>query len=313
MNKLTYLSKIRNRAGKINGYYMMDNEGRIGSINAGSLKEAIRLGEIIVDNLKLTSDGRLIGVNKVNNKNSSNELKNLIERSKVIGWEVKRLESSGGQVILIQNEHENILYIPDNIEELNSTRGEELTSKINGIKGKIKVLGGRGLNSTKAMFEYTKFSDFDLSKFEANGIRDMTSMFEASKADSINISGLDTSRVVSMMNTFSSMYIKELDLSGFDMSKVINASGIFMYSNIIKLKLNGLNLSNAKQFRNAFFGTNIIEDLDMSTLKISEDCDVRDIFKNSSISKLTLNEKQHSLIREAKRNSEGIKNLEIVK
>lgn len=313
MTKLTYISKIRNRAGKIKAYQLIDNKGRIGSLNAGSLKEAIKIGEIDVDNLKLTSDGRLIDTYRNNSKSSSNELKNIIGRAKILCWEVKRLESSGGQVILIQNKHKYILYIPDDVEELNSIEGEELISQIDKLEGEIKVLGGRGLNNVHGMFEYTKFSEFDLSKFEAHGIYDMSSMFKYSKAESLNLSGLDTSRVVNVTKMFSSMYIKELDLSGFDMSRVINAQNMFTNSNIIKLKLNELNLYTVKSMKQAFFNTTIIEDLDMSTLKLNEECDVKDIFKYSNINKLTLNEKQHSLIMEAKRNHAGIKNLEIVK
>lgn len=313
MTKLAYISKIRNRAGKIVSYQLIDDKGQIGSLNAGSLKKAIKIGNIVVDNLKLTSDGRLIDTYRNNSKSSSNELQNLVERAKLLGWEVKRLKVSGGQVILIQNRHEHILYIPDDVEELNSVRGEEFVSQIDKLEGKIKVLGGRGLNSTNGIFEYTKFSEFDLSKLEAHGIYDMSSMFKCSKAESINLRGLDTSRVVNAKQMFSSMYIKELDLSKFDMSRVVSAKGIFVNSNIIKLKLNELNLSNVKSMKQAFFDTTIIEDLDMSTLKLNEECDVKDIFKYSSINKLILNEKQHSLIREAKRNSKGIKKLQIVK
>ena len=302
MTKLVYTYKIRNKAGKIVGYQLMDDKGQIGSLNAGSLKEAIKIGNIDVDNLKLTSDGRLIDTYRNNIKSSSNELQNIVERAKLLGWEVKRLEASGGQVILIKNRHDYILYIPDDVEELNSIKGEELISQIDKLEGKIRVLGGRGLNNVHGMFEYTKFSEFDLSKLEAHGIVDMSVMFRYSKADSLNLSGLDTSRVVNAKQMFRYMYIKELDISKFDMSRVISAQGIFANSNIIKLKLNELNLSNVKSMKQAFFNTNIIEDLDMSTLKLNEDCDIRDMFKYSSISKLILNEKQHSLIREAKRN-----------
>lgn len=303
MTKLVYTYKIRNRAGKIVGYQLMDDKGQIGSLNAGSLKQAIRIGEIVVDNLKLTSDGRLIDTYRNNSKSSSNELQNLVERVKVLGLEVKRLEASGGQVILIKNKHEYILCIPDDVEELNSIKGEELVSQIDKLEGKIRVLGGSGLNNLHGMFEYTKFSEFDLSKLEAHGIVDMSSMFRHNNADSLNLSGLDTSRVVNVKAMFADMRIRELDLSKFDMSKVINAQNMFTNSNIIKLKLNELNLSNVKLMKQAFFNTNIIEDLDMSTLKLNEDCDVKNIFKYSRMKKLILNEKQKSLIREAKRSN----------
>ena len=52
--------KIKNKQGKIICYVLMDFNGQTKEVEADILKRAIRLGDINVVNLSLTSDGRLI-------------------------------------------------------------------------------------------------------------------------------------------------------------------------------------------------------------------------------------------------------------
>lgn len=60
MLTVTCIQKFRDNNGAIEGYLLQDNNGDQRSVNAYALKNAIYNGQILVDNLRLTSDGRLI-------------------------------------------------------------------------------------------------------------------------------------------------------------------------------------------------------------------------------------------------------------
>lgn len=54
------IQKIRNKNNKIIGYTLIDNVGKVQELDADRLKDWIVNGRILVTNLTLTSDGRLI-------------------------------------------------------------------------------------------------------------------------------------------------------------------------------------------------------------------------------------------------------------
>ena len=60
------INKVRDKNNIIIGYNLTDRTGKTAYIDAKNVKSAIASGKIAVDNLKLTSDGRLISVNPDN-------------------------------------------------------------------------------------------------------------------------------------------------------------------------------------------------------------------------------------------------------
>ena len=71
---VTCTMKFRDRSNKIVGYRLM-GDGRVQDFEAGELKRAIASGNIRVDNLKLTSDGRLVDCNPFGKPDEMNMVK----------------------------------------------------------------------------------------------------------------------------------------------------------------------------------------------------------------------------------------------
>lgn len=67
MIKALCVEKYKDKNGNIIGYKLQDNNGRQLRFDAGQVKQAIFLNQLEVINLKLTSDGRLISTNILEN------------------------------------------------------------------------------------------------------------------------------------------------------------------------------------------------------------------------------------------------------
>lgn len=67
MIKAVCVEKYKDKNGNIIGYKLQDNNGRQLRFDAGQVKQAIFLNQLEVINLKLTSDGRLISTNILEN------------------------------------------------------------------------------------------------------------------------------------------------------------------------------------------------------------------------------------------------------
>ena len=69
MRKLRCLAVFRDVNNKVTGYRLQDENGCIDEFGASSIKEAIRLGEIEVEGLKLCKSGRIVSYTTTNSCN----------------------------------------------------------------------------------------------------------------------------------------------------------------------------------------------------------------------------------------------------
>ena len=106
MLQVTYIQKIRDQKGNIVSYILADSSGNQRSVDAYALKNAIYNGQILVDNLRLTSDGRLID-KKPDEKDSDVYGMDI---SSYMEYPVKQLSKLLDSV-LVKNE---IVSVPDN-------------------------------------------------------------------------------------------------------------------------------------------------------------------------------------------------------
>ena len=85
----------------------------------------------------------------------------------------------------------------------------------------------KNVTHMNGMFNRSKATTLDLSRFDTSNVTDMSWMFTNSQITSINLSSFNTSKVSNMYIMFGSSKITEFDLSSFDTSKVNETGNMF--------------------------------------------------------------------------------------
>ena len=117
------IQKHRDKQGKIYGYTLVDDSGKSVSIYSDALKGYIKDGTLVVTNLTLTDDNRL--VDKTSKQVKQAEEKGVdesdisINKLKMLGHDIKEFNTRYGVLNIAQLNKDSILVIiPDNIVEL---------------------------------------------------------------------------------------------------------------------------------------------------------------------------------------------------
>jgi len=257
MIQVTCIQKFK-KSNKIYGYRLQDSQGNTKDVYADQLKQAIKNEQITILNLTLTSDNRLIDTTPTQQPQASDEeqkLKNLILKSKVLGFPVKEIPTACGHkcYLISKSETQHIIYIPDDVTHLNIDLYTLIfTDKIQKLQGSIKVAGGHNLKDTSCMFYGCHAQSLDLTSFDTSNVTNMSDMFWGCYAKSIDLSNFNTSNVTTMESMFSKCQVKYLDLTSFDTSKVTNMSDMFEACEAKLLDLSSFNTSKVIDMRGIF-------------------------------------------------------------
>ena len=301
------IEKIRDKNNNIIGYKLIDKNKNEVAVKAERLKEVIKSGQLEVINLTLTSDNRLIDKQSVTSLKSTTtpskpttthsklSTKAVIDKAKGKGYSITAFDTDCGHKCYLASSPDNtehILIIPDDVRfiyDKNIRHGFDdifgcscdIAERIADIRGKLKVIGGKGLTSTTYMFCRCEVQSLDLSSFDTSNITDMSRMFfecgvpsldlryfdtsrvtnmrsmfdnvDGRSPKSINLSSFNTSKVTDMESMFRSCKAQSLDLSSFDTSKVTNMKNMFSDCRAHSIYLNSFDTSKVTNMRGMFY------------------------------------------------------------
>ena len=202
------IEKIRDKNNNIIGYKIVDKNKNAVAVKSDRLKEVIRSGQLEVINLALTSDNRIIdkkpdipskSIPTHSKSNINAEV--ILVKVNALGYTITTFDTDCGHKCYLASSPDNsnhILIIPDDVKhihpKLNSFNAinERFYYPMSEINGTLKVIGGKGLDSTRYMFNDCKVQSLDLSSFDTSNVTNMNSMFEWCKAQSIDLRSFDT-------------------------------------------------------------------------------------------------------------------------
>ncbi|MBR1454303.1 MAG: BspA family leucine-rich repeat surface protein [Lachnospiraceae bacterium] len=274
MLRCKYTKKYLDKNGKIIAYKLVDsnnNEKRVSAIN---LKNKIKSKLVEVENLRLTSDGRLIDTkrSKVENKsiNIDNRMLafninrdftlNDLAKAKLIGLNIVTLSDTYGNVVeCIGFDKKLVIFIDDSIVRLG-----KLT--ISSDFEEIKVVGGNNLKELNYTFRSIVLRSLDLSSLNTEKLECLDGTFTSSFIDELNLSNFKTPNLRVLSRTFSYLETNKLDLSSFDTSKVTEMDFTFTCACIKNgiLDLSNFKTQNVKALYKTFYGL-VVDKLDISS------------------------------------------------
>ena len=194
--KAKSIGKARNKNNQIIGYKLQDQQDNTTIIvKPEALKSVIRSKKIEIINLTLTSDNRLIDTtpkpqpapkSKPISKISEEEqkIRLMIEKVKVLGYQITEISTYCNHKckLIGKNSNNHILYIPDNVVQLNHRKSLTFTQHIQNLQGHIKVIGGHNLKDADCMFFECRVQYIDLSSFDTSNVTYMGGMFDGCQA-----------------------------------------------------------------------------------------------------------------------------------
>lgn len=304
MAKIYYcINKVRDNNGKIIGYNIINNYCEIVNIEAEKLKKAIRKQTMIVKNLKLTIDNRII-----DGENSSN-IDGYIQykcKAMLLGiqdyytldilenkvWLVK-VDERASRTYTIEKFVTNI-----GIEDRSSKR---IIGPFSWLNGHIKVINkSEQLVNMRGLFGFSKLESIDLSEFnwsKAKSLReffysceflkniimptystpevtDMASMFYGCRSlEYVDLTRLNTEKVTTMEYMFEfCANLKEVCLENFNTSNLLSIDN--MFDNCTKLKrldLSSFVCTKLRWFRNVFIYCSELEYINLQNIKLEAD------------------------------------------
>ena len=237
MYKAKCIEKIRDKNNHIIEYKLINKDKNVTSVKSDELKKAIKSGQIEVVNLTLTSDNRLI------DKKSDTSLKHIntsskpnitaevtFNKAKILGYTIKEFATACGNKCYIASSPDNtkhIFIIPDNVKYIyqrNITK--DIYRHMSNIKGILKVVGGKGLTSTWAMFHGCKAKSINLKSFNTSQVEYMDSMFFNCDTKSLDLTSFDTHNVTYMNRMFNLCKAKFIDLTTFSTHRAQQFNGM---------------------------------------------------------------------------------------
>lgn len=216
-----------------------------------------------------------------------------LDKIAVMGLEPQELNTAcKHKCYLVElSEDNHILYIPDNVTKMIHAwdRENELSEKIQKLRGVLRVQGGKGLESTDSLFSECELDLLDLNKLDMSNVRNTMSMFENSKIKQLRISKINTSNVVFMQSMFEGFETEYLDLSSLNTTKVISMSQMFYKSKIGKMDITKLNIHRNTSM-NEMFRESETETLDLRNVILSERYDNKHILYWAKVKEVIINQ-----------------------
>lgn len=179
-------------------------------------------------------------------------LNSLVQKSRLLGINIETMELEDNSIyyIIHKSDLEHTIIIPEKVKCIGDTHERHL------LKGNIKVIGGAGLISTKAMFSSSMASTIDISDLYTGNVVDMSLMFEDCSANIIGIENLDTSNVKDMswmFEHYGNTSGVELDLTTFNTEKVTSMHYMFSLCEVNFIDLSSFTTKRAKNINGMFF------------------------------------------------------------
>lgn len=251
----TCTHKFRDLHGRIYGYRIKDNYYNETDYEAAVLKDYIRNGMIVVTNLKLTSDGRLVdaspikeelkvdGISKADNfewpdydmveinrafvdalykiiKDTSTNVKNaeltFVGVSKEnINSFLNKTEASGYKKYLFENK--TVLLIGNNDKYIIAS------------SAKMKLANTHVSGASTGVFEGLKLKKLVLKDIDSKSTEDMASLFAFIDIDELDIAFIVTCRCKRMNHMFNGAKTRRLNLTNFEVDYVETFTNMFAH------------------------------------------------------------------------------------
>lgn len=290
--KVTCVLRFKDeKTDKIIGYRLMDKNRMYKDFEPNELKAAIAQKLIVVDNLKLTSDGRLILKNDIPDKlislNESTKTKfNPVKVSDMTKGKIKdkkiaaflkrasflkkltiiptrKDDCPDDECIYIVDtskpfkRHSRIIYLADNVNEIPYRNDVWKAAMSDYYKEyNTKVIGGNGLISLYNGFSTIHTNILDISELNTSNVTDMSSAFGCAYIKNVvGLDKIDTRKVEKMNQTFG-CYFGNLPELKFNTCMVKDMRGMFEgYSPTTEstcLDVSSLNTSSLRYKSNIF-------------------------------------------------------------
>lgn len=260
------------------GYKLINLCGNTTVLKPKELKEAIKSNRLIVVNLKITANNRIVStekigthekimfnnswITKLNTKKalyfkSNANIDNIKQKALIIGSSIRQLD--------------NDVYVLENQATIGLISDKQLTLRQN----------------CENLFSHTMFTNIDLNGLDSSKVENMSSMFYNCKAKKINISNFNTSKVEVMDNMFMNCEVNELDLSNFNTSKVVDMRNMFNSCKLKSLDVSSFNTSKVKDMAGMFLGLKL-QKLDLTSFDTRNVEDMTSMFRSAEINELDL-------------------------
>lgn len=247
---ITCIYKHRDNNNNITAYRLIDDYGNVRDVDSEALKQVMIVNKLVVDNLTLTSDNRLVDKS---NETKTISKKDKIEKFKMFNSKQKltdmifdfEFNEETGKIFITKyydSPYRKVITIPSFVDGFDSTSGV-----FSGCANVEKVIMHSNIKGSlyKLFFDFKGYK-IDLTEFDTSNINNMSYMFGDTSAKEILFGRyFNTSKVINMHSMFMRSKVKELDLKTFDTSNVKDMSYMFHACNAEELNL-GNNFSTCR-------------------------------------------------------------------
>lgn len=225
---------------RVSGYTIMSGNGVSMTLSVENLKQEIREGKVVVHNLKITANNRLIivksphlpsGLQFIQDKMDYEEYK---RSGKIKGCSAEYVVNEGARRIELFRVHKvvnNTFEIPAFVSGIKFIDGD--TSPFYELQGKLKVINkhNRLINMRNMFKNCAKITELDLSEFDMTGITDIDSMFYQSGLEHFIGGKLNLSAITNMSSLFyCCKNLKAVDIGEWVVPNVVYAYNLFGYN-----------------------------------------------------------------------------------
>lgn len=173
--------------------------------------------------------------------------------------------------------------------------GVQLSSKVSTdpVSGEIcSYINGKPIVSMNDAYYLSQATSIDITRIDTRNVTNMGNMFAGvNLTEPLNLSNFDTSNVTDMSSMFYLSAMKKMDISNFNTKNVTSMNGMFQSKNIDKFDLRNFDISNVTA-SNRMLGDTKINILNLSNLIFSDDTVLVDIFANSTIKEIIVNNEE---------------------
>lgn len=289
--KVTCVLRFKDeKTNKIIGYRLTDKNRMYKDFEPKELKTAISQKLIAVDNLKLTSDGRIILKNNITDKiinvnentkfnpvKASDLTKGKIKDKKIAAFLKRALFLKRLTIIPTKKDNcpdDECIYIVD------TSKPFKRHSRIIYLADNVDKIPWHTAVWEAAVSDYYK--EYNTKVLGGNGLVSLYKGFSKIHTNTLDISELNTSKVTDMSNAFCYASIKNLvGLDKIDTSKVERMDEMFCcyFGNLPEIKFNTCMVKDMSRMFSGYSPTNENTCLDVSSLDTSSLRDTTDIFR----------------------------------
>lgn len=316
------LYRHRDIHGNIHKYTLKDTRsGVVKELSTSHLKSLLECGELTVQNLKLTFDGRIILKKSKEGKNSTSvysgdmqQMFNLTNyKSNVMVRPIPNLKKVINKLLLLK--HDRI-----DIKQLNNLyaiiEGDSYTICCDGdqmiIYGDISIALQAQFNNLD--FKNVKISDdsklsfntviayglVNIGGIDLSSIGDITRMFQGCQIANLNLDNLYIPETVNLETMFDGCTITNISMKNLNAPKLRRMTYLATESTIGQLIISSKNTSRLKNMDNAFDGDNLeIGTLDLTEFDTSKVNSAERAFSALTCNSLNFGDEQFKSLRNA--------------